>query len=62
MTTVYVVKTGKQFLCTAEDGDIGMAPAAEDAKSFFSYEEAEQAANVHADPGYEIVVITVTRH
>ncbi|CAB5169635.1 hypothetical protein IST439_06037 [Burkholderia cenocepacia] len=27
MMSIYVVKTGEQFLCTAEDGDIGMAPA-----------------------------------
>ena len=36
MLSVYVVKTGEQFLCTAEDGDIGMAPAVEDATSFGS--------------------------
>ena len=34
MMSIYVVKTGEQFLCTAEDGDIGMAPAIEDAASF----------------------------
>ncbi|WP_296650084.1 hypothetical protein [Paraburkholderia sp.] len=62
MTTVYVVKTGDQFLCAAEDGDIGMAPATEDAKCFLSYEEAEKVAHAHADPGYEIVAIVVTRH
>ena len=45
MLSVYVVKTGEQFLCTAEDGDIGMAPAVEDATSFGSYEEAEKAAH-----------------
>jgi hypothetical protein len=61
MTTVYVVKTGEQFLCTAEDGDIGMAPVVEEATSFHSYEEAEKAANAHADPGYEIVAVNVTR-
>ena len=61
MTAVYVVKTGEQFLCTAEDGDIGMAPAIEDATSFLSYEEAEKAANEHAGAGYEIVAINVTR-
>jgi hypothetical protein len=62
MMSVYVVKTGEQFLCTAEDGDIGMAPAVEDATSFGSYEEAEKAAHVHADPGYEIVAVCVIRH
>lgn len=61
MSSVYVVKTGEQFLCTAEDGDVGMAPAIEDATSFLSYEEAEKAANEHADPGYEIVAVCVTR-
>jgi hypothetical protein len=55
MTPVYVVKTGEQFLCTAEDGDIGMAPTVKEATSFLSYEEAEKVANVHADPGYEIL-------
>lgn len=62
MTTVYVVKTGEQFLCSAEDGDIGMAPEVEEAKSFLSYEEAEKMANEHADPGYKIVAVSVTRH
>jgi len=62
MMSTYVVKTGEQFLCTAEDGDIGMAPAVEDATSFGSYEEAEKAAHVHADPGYEIVAVCVIRH
>jgi hypothetical protein len=62
MMSVYVVKTGEHFLCTAEDGDIGMAPAIEDAMSFLSYEEAEKAANEHADPGYEIVAVSVIRH
>ncbi|HEY4803009.1 MAG TPA: hypothetical protein VIH96_10360 [Paraburkholderia sp.] len=62
MTTVYVVKTGEQFLCCAEDGDIGMAPSIEGAKSFPSYEEAEKAANEHADPGYEIVALSVNMH
>jgi hypothetical protein len=61
MTTVYVVKTGEQFLCAAEDGDIGMAPTIEDAISFLSYEEAKKAANMHADPGYEIVAVNVDR-
>ncbi|MEM5314688.1 hypothetical protein [Paraburkholderia sp. JHI869] len=62
MTTVYVVKTGEQFLCCAEDGDIGMAPEIEGARSFLSYEEAEKAAHEHADPGYEIVPVSVTTH
>ena len=62
MTTIYVVKTGEQFLCCAEDGDIGMAPVIEGAKSFLSYEEAEQAANENADPGFEIVAVSITRH
>ncbi|WP_179401388.1 hypothetical protein [Burkholderia guangdongensis] len=61
MTTVYVVKTGEQFLCTAEDGDIGMAPAIEEAMSFLSYEEAKKVANEQADPGYEIVAVNLTR-
>lgn len=61
MTTVYVVKTGAHFLCTAEDGDMGLAPAVEEATSFLSYEEAEKAANQHADPGYEIVAVNVAR-
>lgn len=59
MTTVYVIKTGEQFLCAAEDGDIGMAPTIEDATSFPSYEDAKKAANEHADPGYEIVPINI---
>jgi len=62
MTTVYVVKTGEKFLCTAEDGDIGMAPEIGGAKSFLSYEEAEKAATQHADPGYEIVAVSVATH
>lgn len=62
MMSVYVVKTGGHFVCTAEDGDIGMAPAIEDATSFLSYEEAEKAANEHADPGYEIVAVCVIRY
>ncbi|OLL32413.1 hypothetical protein BTH42_08220 [Burkholderia sp. SRS-W-2-2016] len=59
MTTVYVVKTGEKFLCTAEDGDIGMAPEIKEATSFRSYEEATKVANEHADPGYEIVTVDV---
>jgi hypothetical protein len=62
MTTLYVVKTGEQFLCTAEDGDIGMAPVIKEATSFLSYEEAEKVANANADPGYEIVTVDVTWH
>jgi hypothetical protein len=61
MTTVYVVKTGEHFLCTAEDGDVGLAPEIEVAASYLSYEEAEQAANKHADPGYEIVAVSVPK-
>jgi len=60
MTTVYVVMTGAQFLCTAEDGDMGLAPAVEEATSFLSYEEAEKAANEHTDPGYEIVAVNAS--
>ncbi|WP_321790876.1 hypothetical protein [Burkholderia pyrrocinia] len=59
MTTIYVVKTGEQFLCTGEDGDIGMAPVIEDAMSFLSYEEAKKAAIANADPGYEIVALNI---
>ncbi|WP_269509866.1 hypothetical protein [Burkholderia sp. IMCC1007] len=62
MMSIYVVKTGEQFLCCAEDGDIGMAPAVEDAASFTSYEDAERAANAHADPGYEIVAVCMIKH
>jgi hypothetical protein len=62
MTTVYVVKTGEKFLCTAEDGDIGMAPEIKEATSFLSYEEANKVANEHADPGYEILTVDRTRH
>jgi hypothetical protein len=61
MTTVYVVKTGEKFLCTAEDGDIGMAPEIKEATSFFSYEEATKVANEHADPGYEILAVNTMR-
>ena len=57
MTTRYVVKTGEKFLCTAEDGDIGLAPEIKEAASFPSYEEAEKVANEHADPGYEILAV-----
>jgi hypothetical protein len=61
MTTVYVVKTGEKFLCTAEDGDIGMAPEIKEATSFRSYEEANKVAHEHADPGYEILTVEVTK-
>ncbi|MGR3911118.1 hypothetical protein Q3A80_29120 [Burkholderia sp. SR8] len=60
MATIYVVKTGEQFLCTGEDGDIGMAPVIEDAASFLSYEEAIKVANQHADPGFEILTVDIT--
>ena len=59
MISIYVVKTGEQFLSTGEDGDVGMAPAIENATSFLSDEEAEKAANEYADPGYEIVAVSV---
>ncbi|RKT20906.1 hypothetical protein B0G69_4265 [Paraburkholderia sp. RAU2J] len=61
MTTLYVVKTGEKFLCTAEDGDIGLAPEIKEAMSFLSYEEAEKVAKEHADPGYEILAVNVTK-
>ncbi len=56
-TTVYVVKTGEQYLCTAEDGDVGLAPAIEEAESFRSYEDAQAAAQKHADGGYQILAV-----
>ncbi|AFQ51597.1 hypothetical protein [Burkholderia cepacia] len=59
-TTIYVVKTGQQFLCTGEDGDIGMAPEIQEAMSFLSYEEAKKAANENADPGFEILAVEIT--
>ena len=59
MGTAYVVKTGEHFLCSAEDGDIGLAPEIKEAKFFLSREEAEEAAAAHADPGYEIVTVNV---
>lgn len=55
MTTVYYVKTGEQYLCPGEDGDIGLTPSLEEAEHFLSYEEAELAAREHADPGYVII-------
>lgn len=57
MTTVYIVKTGEKFLCTAEDGDIGLAPEIKEATAFLSYEEAEKAAQENADPDYEILSV-----
>ncbi len=62
MMSVYVVKTGEQLLCTAEDGDSAWTSAIENATSFLLYEEAEKVANEHADPGYEIVAVCVIRH
>jgi hypothetical protein len=59
MTSAYVVKTGEKFLCSAEDGDIGLAPEIKEAKRFLSREEAEEAANQYADSGYEIVSVDV---
>jgi len=62
MMNIYVVKTGVKFLCTAEDGDIGLAPTIIEATSFLSHEEAEEAANANADPGYEIIAVDASRH
>lgn len=59
MSTAYVVKTGEHFLCSAEDGDIGLAPEIKEARYFLSREEAEAAATQHADSGYEIVTLDV---
>ncbi|RKT22876.1 hypothetical protein B0G69_6372 [Paraburkholderia sp. RAU2J] len=59
MTTAYVVKTGEHFLCSAEDGDIGLAPEIKEAKYFPTHDEAEKAANQHADSGYEILTVDV---
>lgn len=61
MANIYVVKTGEQFLCTGEDGDIGLAPVIEDAMSFLSYDEALAAANEHTEPGFEILSVDMTR-
>ena len=55
MTTVYFVKTGEQYLCPGEDGDVGLTPSLEEAEYFLSYEEAERAARENADPGYLII-------
>ena len=57
MATVYVVKTGEQYLCTAEDGDVGLTPSKEEAGTYSSYEEAEKAAREHAGSDYEIIPI-----
>jgi hypothetical protein len=59
MTTVYAVKTGEKFLCSAEDGDIGLAPDIKEAKRFLSHEEAEEAAKQRADSDYEIVAVDI---
>nr|WKF60841.1 hypothetical protein HUO10_005363 [Paraburkholderia busanensis] len=59
MANAYVVKTGEKYLCSAEDGDIGLAPDITEAKRFLSREEADQAAGEHADPGYEILAVAV---
>ncbi|WP_116138183.1 hypothetical protein [Trinickia diaoshuihuensis] len=56
MTTVYFVKTGEQYLCPGEDGDVGLTPSFEEAEHFLSYEEAERAARSNAGSGYEIIV------
>lgn len=61
MSSGYVVKTGEKFLCSAEDGDIGLAPEIKEAKRFLSREEAEEAANEYADSGYEIVAVDVAQ-
>lgn len=55
MTTVYFVKTGEQYLCPGEDGDIGLTPSVEEAEHFLSLEDAERAAHDNAAPGYEII-------
>jgi hypothetical protein len=57
MVTAYVVKTGEKFLCSAEDGDIGLAPELKEAKPFVSVDEAEEAAHRHAESGYEILKV-----
>jgi len=55
MTTVYFVKTGEQYLCPGEDGDVGLTPSFEEAEHFLSYEEAERAARSNADSDYQII-------
>ncbi len=55
MTTVYFVKSGEQYLCPGEDGDIGLTPSLEEAERFLSYEDAERAAHENAEPGYQII-------
>jgi hypothetical protein len=59
MTEAYVVKIGEQFLASAEDGDVGLAPEVKEAKRFLSIEEAEEAAKEYAEPEYKIVPIQV---
>jgi hypothetical protein len=61
MTTVYFVKTGEQYLCIAEDGDVGYTPSIEEAAHFHSFEEAEEAAHDHADTGYQILIRQLQR-
>ena len=55
MTTVYLVKTGEQYLCPGEDGDIGLTSSLEEAERFLSYEEAQQAARENAEEDYQII-------
>lgn len=59
MPEAYVVKTGDKYLCSAEDGDIGLVPEIKEAKTFLSREEAEQAATEYADAEYEILKVGV---
>jgi len=55
MSTIYFVKTGEQYLCPGEDGDVGLTPSLEEAERFLSYEDAEHAAQENAEPGYQII-------
>lgn len=57
MTDTYVVNIGEKFLGSGEDGDIGLAPVLKEAKRFLSREEAEEAADRYADPGFEILKV-----
>jgi hypothetical protein len=50
-----LVKTGEQYLCPGEDGDIGLTSSFEEAERFLSYEEAQQAARENAESGYQII-------
>lgn len=59
MARAYVVKTGEKFLCSAEDGDMGLAPELKEARRFLLREEAESAAKSFGESDYEIVVIDV---